>query len=834
LFHKSPDARLLLLTSFNALIDELVNHKLPGGDMMTTTVLPERSRQLVAAYLSMFRQDVDRACARLAAQYWHLHIMNAPKTVELIAPVVKRIVAEVRTLDTDKELIAAFVEQFGVDEDWKPAEAVEMGKAGAKAESDTESTRASDEDDFQQQAAAKIPQVVKGEVAETFLTQVLGEALHAGALRDQLRAEVAQWTKELDSVCSVLAEERCKVGGNELIHVENLLLMYGGGAEPLLKDTILRLEMGHVYGIVGRNGCGKTTLMRMLANKQISQVPKSMKFTMVSDQKSMPYKETTTSLQFCMLETKEPEAVCMEALQQNGFTEELCNKPVNDLSGGWKMRLLLTNAMMHQTDVLLLDEPTNHLDVQAVAWLADYVKRVRDAGQTIMVISHEPTFLNSVSTDIIQYTADRKLKYYPGNFADFLRANTGAFTAGNAMEMLGVEIRDEEKKDFNPAHRVSSMASMASMASKGRVSSMASMASMASDELTPEERTPEESEEEFIDGPKTQVKLSFPVPGKLQGVLSSSKPVMEINNIWFGYNHEPGKPYTLQGVSGKLTLGSRVAILGRNGAGKSTMLNLMCGELYPCVDPNGKEGTVYQHPNLRLAYVNQQHVKHLGEFMNGTPMNYIQYRYRFGEYDELYQKRLTEPQNEEEANLKIELAKKYGKYGKQVAKCVSRQMRGKEWYYEVEWVDLPDPKQNTYEAISKLRKMAADGHAKAYDCRFAAAQQPARPNTRREICKHLALFGIDEDLAVNRPISGLSAGQKSKLTLAAAFWTRPHLIALDEPTNYIDQETLDALTKAINLFKGGVVVISHCEDFVTKIAKEIWHVQDGVCKVEKK
>jgi elongation factor 3 len=130
--------------------------------------------------------------------------------------------------------------------------------------------------------------------------------------------------------------------------------------------------------------------------------------------------------------------------------------------------------------------------------------------------------------------------------------------------------------------------------------------------------------------------------------------------------------------------------------------------------------------------------------------------------------------------------------------------------------------------------MGAEGQAKAYDCRLAAQQQgAARPITRREICKHLALFGIDEEMGCNRPISGLSAGQKSKLTLAAAFWTRPHLIALDEPTNYIDQETLDALTKAIQLFKGGVVVISHCEDFVRKISKEIWHVDGGKCTVEK-
>jgi ATPase subunit of ABC transporter with duplicated ATPase domains len=117
-----------------------------------------------------------------------------------------------------------------------------------------------------------------------------------------------------------------------------------------------------------------------------------------------------------------------------------------------------------------------------------------------------------------------------------------------------------------------------------------------------------------------------------------------------------------------------------------------------------------------------------------------------------------------------------------------------------------------------------------------AAQQSGmgdRPITRREICKHFALFGIDEEMACNRPISALSAGQKSKLTLAAALWTKPHLIALDEPTNYIDQETLDALTKALRLFRGGVVVISHCEEFIAKVAKEKWFVEDGKVTITK-
>jgi ATPase subunit of ABC transporter with duplicated ATPase domains len=657
------------------------------------------------------------------------------------------------------------------------------------------------------------------------------EAQKAGVRQGAFRAEAGAWgdASVLDALTALLhSEDAGHASGNELVRVENLLLMYGGGAEPLLQDAVLRLEKGHVYGVVGRNGCGKTTLMKMLHSKSIAAVPKHLRFAMVSDQKSLKGADVLNSLQYCMQETGSPEEICVEALMENGFDEEMYSKRVNDLSGGWKMRLLLTNAMMFETDVLLLDEPTNHLDVQAIAWLERYVQSVQTKReQTIMVISHEPKFLNAVCTDIMKYSADRKLEYYEGNFEAFLQKNPEAFTAANMEEALGVAAAPDAGK-FTPAKRISST---------GKVASMASMASTnKSDEpMDSEEGDAEESVDsgEVLDGPKTKVKLSFPAPGKLTGVLSATKPVMEMSNVWFGYNWEPGMPYTLKGVSGKLTLSSRVALVGRNGAGKSTFMNLLCGELSPNPDPDGKEGTVFQHHNLRLAYVNQQHVTHLGHFIQSTPITYLQYRYRFGDYDELYQKRLETPQSDEEAKMRKDLAQKHGKYGKQVAKCIGRQIRGKEPYYEVEWEDLPDPKQNTYEPLSKLKRMGAEGMAKAYDCRAAAQGGTTRPTTRREVCKHLALFGIDEDMACNRPIAGLSAGQKSKLTLAAAMWTKPHLIALDEPTNYIDQETLDALTKAIQLFKGGVVVISHCEDFVRKISKEIWHVADGQCTVEK-
>merc|ERR1712217_386149 len=102
-------------------------------------------------------------------------------------------------------------------------------------------------------------------------------------------------------------------------------------------------------------------------------------------------------------------------------------------------------------------------------------------------------------------------------------------------------------------------------------------------------------------------------------------------------------------------------------------------------------------------------------------------------------------------------------------------------------------------SLSKLKQMGVESFAKAYDERVAAQAVglDQRPLSQREIVKHLESFGLDEDMILNRQIGGFSAGQRSKLTLGAAFWIKPHIVALDEPTNYIDMETLDALAKAL-------------------------------------
>merc|ERR1719498_2044913 len=194
-----------------------------------------------------------------------------------------------------------------------------------------------------------------------------------------------------------------------------------------------------------------------------------------------------------------------------------------------------------------------------------------------------------------------------------------------------------------------------------------------------------------------------------------------------------------------------------------------------------------------------------------------------------------EPEDDEEAARRAKLAKQYGKYGNQVRELVSRSQTGKTLMYEVAWQGLDDPKQNTQEPITKLKMMGLDKVVIACDERIAAkaAGLDQRPLTRREVVRHCEAFGIDEEMCCNQQIRGFSAGQKVRLSLAAMFWTKPHLIAVDEPTNYLDVETVEALAKALNMFRGGILMIEPKTDFVERICNEKWNLVDGQITIEK-
>jgi len=575
-----------------------------------------------------------------------------------------------------------------------------------------------------------------------------------------------------------------------LLKVENLLLMYGAG-HLLLKDTTLEMKKNSRYGVVGQNGAGKTTLMKEIANHRIVGMPPDLKCVHVDDSKlSEMSKSHLSTVEYAIKMAKDigVESDGKEVLRNVGFSDEKFNEPVSDMSTGWRMRLTLGVSMLKHADLVLLDEPTNHLDEQSVEWLGDYVNSI--TGSSVMVISHEPKFLDKVCTHILAYV-DRKLEYTVGDFHAFAAAK--GLTKDQIDAMLSGNLSFDTKK-------------------KG------------DDEEEDDSGVPPP-----VAGPP---KLSFPIPGSMEGVKSGSRAVLEAKNLAFRWGE--GKEYLIKDASLKLSLGSRVAICGRNGCGKSTLMTLLCSEMNPSEGKDGSLGEVWRHCNLRMAYMKQDHLKALGPFFDTSPFVYITERFKNG-YDGDLQSRLIEPEDEEEALRRNELAKLHGKYGNHVGTLLSRTKIGNQLAYEVQWAGLDDPKQNTVETISKLNEMGLAKVVIACDERLAAkaAGLDQRPLTRREVIRHCEAFGIDEEMCCNRQIRGFSAGQKVRLSLAAMFWTKPHLIAVDEPTNYLDVETVEALAKALMTFRGGIIMIEPKSDFVARICNEKWHLEDGVVTVEK-
>jgi len=577
-----------------------------------------------------------------------------------------------------------------------------------------------------------------------------------------------------------------------ICRVERLILMYGGSLKPLLNNTMFELVRGRRYGVVGRNGAGKTTLMSRVAIGDMTGMTHLKCYHLAHEGILDNIDKLTTCDGYVkiMCKTENQKEKVAKALAEVGFDDAMYAKAVGELSGGWKMRLALACAILQGADVFLLDEPTNHLDKNAVKWLQDYL--VREGGKsTAMIISHDAGFLNHVCTHIVHFTDNGKLEYHEGNF-DAFRKTKGLDMEG-AAQVLAVRNKKGQVDEAETAEAPTAPAPM-----------------QAGDDH------PEDHQ------------MKFPIPGKIEGLGSQGKPVATVTNLNFRYFDD--SPLVLKDVTVRLTMNSRIGVVGANGAGKSTLLNLLAGELLPPDDEMGEASSVFRHRNLRLSYIAQHHFTHLSEFTRSTPLHYMQVRFRHG-WDEEAQKRLTLPQNEEEAQFRRDMAIKHGKRSKEVDTLLSRQKQGKILKYEVKWKGLDDAKQNTYESVQKLRLLGVEKMAAALDDRIACAETGLRPLTTREIVKHLEPFGINEDMTTHRMIGSFSAGQKSKLMLGASMWIRPHVIAFDEPTNYLDFQTVQSLARAINFFKGGTIVVTHNEEFLKSTCEEIWDVQDGMVNV---
>ncbi|KAJ3033539.1 hypothetical protein HDV00_006074 [Rhizophlyctis rosea] len=324
------------------------------------------------------------------------------------------------------------------------------------------------------------------------------------------------------------------------------------------------------------------------------------------------------------------------------------------------------------------------------------------------------------------------------------------------------------------------------------------------------------------------VKFSFPPPGFLQGINSKTKAILKVSNATYTY---PGaaKP-SLYDASGTFSLSTRLAILGANGAGKSTFIKILTGETVP------QSGTVWKHPNLRIGYVAQHAFHHLNQHLEKTPNQYLQWRYLNGEDREILEKESRKMTAEDQAQMDkyLDVVNKKGVMEKRrVEYLIGRQKLKKSFQYEIKWVGL-EHRHNTYMSREELLEHGFQKLVQAFDDREASREgQSYRELSPPLIRKHFEEVGLDGDVADHNPISGLSGGQKVKVVIAAAMWNNPHMLVLDEPTNFLDRDSLGGLAVAIRDWGGAVVMISHNEEFVGALCPEIWRVEGGKI-IEKK
>merc|ERR1719386_102368 len=455
------------------------------------------------------------------------------------------------------------------------------------------------------------------------------------------------------------------------------------------------------------------------------------------------------------------------------------DNPVTSYSGGWKMKMQLCAAQLMNADVLMLDEPTGHLDVDNIRWLEDWLESFSGS---IICTSHFSPFLDKMCTHIIDFQ-DRKLKTFKGE-------------KGSCLDKF-VERYPEKRSYFELSNEV--------------------------------------------------MKFTFPTPGPMEGVKSRSKVVLRMNNVDVQYPTKD-KP-TIMDVSLTVSQVSRVAVIGANGAGKSTAIKALVGEQAP------SKGSIWKAPGLRMAYVAQHAFHHLEKHMSSTPTQYIMWRFA-GNDDKESLEFATDKLSvdEEEARLKkwcIDAVtgdarlciseKEDPKKAKQdeanavVPDAVlNRKQLKKEktFTYEVKW-QFKAIDQTTWVEKDTLIRMGYKKLVEREDEKQAAmAGLMTKQLTQPGVEQHLANFGVDAESASHTQLSQLSGGMKVKVVLAASMWQNPHILILDEPTNYLDRDGLGALVLAIKEYKGGVLIISHNKEFCDSVATEKWIMKGGYLRIE--
>ncbi|KAH1354126.1 translational elongation factor EF-1 alpha [Aspergillus fumigatus] len=305
----------------------------------------------------------------------------------------------------------------------------------------------------------------------------------------------------------------------------------------------------------------------------------------------------------------------------------------------------------------------------------------------------------------------------------------------------------------------------------------------------------------------SDMEFKFPEPGFLEGVKTKAKAIIRVSNMSFQY---PGTPKPqLTDITFQVSLGSRIAVIGPNGAGKSTLVNVLTGELIPT------SGEVYQHENIRIAYIKQHAFAHIDNHLDKTPSEYIQWRFQTGE-DRETMDRANKIVTEDDEKAMDKIYKIDGTLRRVIGIHARRKFKNS-YEYECSFalgenVGMKSEKWTPMMSNDNAwipRSEIIQSHAKMVaevDQKEALASGQFRPLVRKEIEAHCANFGLDAELVSHSRMRGLSGGQRVK---------------------YLDRDSLGALSKALKTFEGGVVIITHSREFTENLTEEVWAVMDG-------
>lgn len=510
-----------------------------------------------------------------------------------------------------------------------------------------------------------------------------------------------------------------------MISASNVTIQFG--SKPLFENISVKFGDGNRYGLIGANGCGKSTFMNILSGAleptagNVSLAPNNRIGKLHQDQFAfedytvidtviMGHRElwkvkqqrerlyalpemtedegmrvAELEVEFAEMDGYTAESRAGEFLSGAGIEESLHFGPMRDVAPGWKLRVLLAQALFAAPDILLLDEPTNNLDINAINWLEGVLSRQKS---TIIIISHDRHFLNTVCTHIADIDYG-ELRVYPGNYDEFMIASTAARELlQNENAKKKVEIADLQQF----------------------VSRFSANASKAKQATSRAKRLEKIELNDIKRSSRVSPYLRFTQDKKL------FRQAVTFEKISKGFSEGP----LFENGNLMLEAGSRLAIIGENGVGKTTLLRCLLDEIQP------DKGKIQMSENATIGYCPQDNT---ADFDNSLTL---------------------------------------------------------------------------FDWMSQWRKASHN-------------DQIVRATLGQ------LLFSSDD---FEKKVKVCSGGEKNRLLFGKLMMSSPNVLILDEPTNHMDMEAIEALNLALVHYEGTIVFVSHDREFVSSLATQIIEIKE--------